>query len=44
MFTAYILADSGYDVWLANVRGNTYSRENLKFDEFRNKKEYWDFW
>ncbi|XP_065225614.1 lipase 3-like isoform X2 [Planococcus citri] len=39
----FLLADGGYDVWLGNVRGNTYSRKHNKFDEFRNRKEYWDF-
>ncbi len=38
---AYILADNGFDVWLGNVRGNTYSRAHntLKI----NDKRFWDF-
>lgn len=37
---AYILADAGYDVWLGNVRGNTYSG-HVKYT--RKDKEFWDF-
>lgn len=37
----YMLADAGYDVWLGNVRGNTYSR-HLRYN--RREKDFWDFW
>lgn len=37
---AYILADAGYDVWLGNVRGNTYS-SHVKYS--RKDKKFWDF-
>ncbi|XP_073949065.1 lipase 3-like [Choristoneura fumiferana] len=37
---AYILADAGYDVWLGNLRGNTYTtHQNLS----RNDKEFWEY-
>ncbi|CAH0663946.1 unnamed protein product [Spodoptera exigua] len=37
----YILSEAGYDVWLANVRGNTYSRAHISrdIDSF----EFWNF-
>lgn len=35
------LADSGYDVWFSNTRGNKYSRENLHFSPNDNK--FWDY-
>ncbi|XP_013195496.1 lipase 3-like [Amyelois transitella] len=38
---AYILSEAGYDVWMANVRGNTYSRAHVSknVDTF----SFWNF-
>jgi pimeloyl-ACP methyl ester carboxylesterase len=38
---AYILADSGYDVWLGNNRGNGYSMSNVNYGP--NTQAFWDF-
>ena len=37
----YLLADAGYDVWLGNVRGNTYSLNNLQYNT--STVEFWNF-
>lgn len=38
---AYILSDAGYDVWMGNARGTTYSKKNVYHGI--NTKEFWDF-
>lgn len=37
----YILADLGYDVWMANARGNYYSRGHIKLAV--DSEEFWRF-
>lgn len=39
---AIALSDAGYDVWVANTRGNQYSRRHLTLNpDF--EEQYWDF-
>lgn len=38
----YILADHGYDVWLMNARGTTFSNRHVRISE-KNKKEFYNF-
>ncbi|KAL1485171.1 hypothetical protein MTO96_032136 [Rhipicephalus appendiculatus] len=37
----YVLADNGYDVWLGNVRGNTYGKKHKELDV--KSKKFWNF-
>lgn len=40
---AYVLADAGYDVWLSNARGNTYSRQHIKKNPNIPYSGFWNF-
>ncbi|XP_044761997.1 lipase 3-like isoform X2 [Coccinella septempunctata] len=39
---AYFLADQGYDVWLPNNRGTTFS-SHVSLDPTKDKEKYWNF-
>ncbi|XP_011688915.1 PREDICTED: lipase 1-like, partial [Wasmannia auropunctata] len=38
---AFLLVDQGYDVWLGNIRGNSYSRSHIKMSP--RDKDFWQF-
>lgn len=40
---AFVLANLGYDVWIANLRGTTHSRKHVALDPDDEKEDFWDF-
>ena len=40
---AFVASRAGYDVWLGNSRGNTYSRAHTEYNPDRNERKFWDF-
>ncbi|XP_065222131.1 lipase 1-like [Planococcus citri] len=38
---SYLLADEGYDVWMLNTRGNTFSQAHINYTP--EQREFWDF-
>nr|XP_026499165.1 lipase 1-like [Vanessa tameamea] len=40
---AYILADEGYDVWMGNTRGNSFSRKHISLNPDVPRNGFWEF-
>ncbi len=40
---AYRLADAGFDVWMGNTRGNTWSKAHESLDSCHNCTRFWEF-
>ena len=43
MLQFYFPCILGYDVWMMNIRGTSYSRKHLKLEDCINCDKYWNF-
>lgn len=43
IYVAYVFADAGFDVWIANSRGNVYCRNHVSKDANQSSSGFWDF-
>lgn len=39
----FILSDEGYDVWMGNARGNTFSKRHITLDPKKDARKFWEF-
>lgn len=43
MLHSFVNINKGYDVWMGNTRGNSYSRNHVSFDSCSTCPDFWNF-
>lgn len=41
LYLGFLFADAGYDIWMGNARGNTYSANHTLYT--KKDREFWEF-